>query len=58
MPNKTQTEIIFCAVDCCDAYARQKTSTGMPLCNSHAETYELGQNNPEPLETLEQDIED
>jgi hypothetical protein len=58
MPNKAQTEVIFCAVDGCDAYARQKTSTGMPLCLSHAETYELGQNNPKPLEEFKQDIED
>jgi hypothetical protein len=41
MPNKTQTEVIFCAIDGCDAPAKYKTSSGMPLCTSHAEAYEL-----------------
>ena len=45
-------ETKYCGNDYCDAEASFITSNGMPLCDSCAEMYRLGQDNPEPLEDI------
>ena len=43
---------IYCANDCCDSEAQWATSNKMPLCDSCAAMFRLGQENPEPLEQI------